>query len=62
MVDYIDRALKIAKEVTKISGPKLVDFNKTIEQSDDFKSQIHNLKEEIENYSKAFPLPGFDMY
>lgn len=62
VVDYIDKALKLAQEITKVSGPKVADFNKTIEESADFKNKIKNLKEEIENYSRTFPLPGFEDY
>lgn len=62
VVDYIDKALKLAQEITKVSGPKVADFNKTIEESADFKAKIKNLKEEIENYSRSFPLPGFETY
>lgn len=62
VVDYIDKSLKIANEITKVSGPKLADFNKIIEESAEFKAKINNLKEEIENYSRSFPLPGFDQY
>lgn len=62
VVDYIDKALKLAQEITKVSGPKVADFNKTIEESTDFKTKIKNLKEEIENYSRTFPLPGFETY
>ncbi|KAJ8730002.1 hypothetical protein PYW07_017040 [Mythimna separata] len=62
VVDYIDKALKLAQEITKVSGPKVADFNKTIEESADFKNKIKNLKEEIENYSRSFPLPGFENY
>ncbi|KAH9636381.1 hypothetical protein HF086_011238 [Spodoptera exigua] len=62
VVDYIDKALKLAQEITKVSGPKVADFNKTIEESPDFKAKIKNLKEEIENYSRSFPLPGFETY
>lgn len=62
VVDYIDKALKLAQEITKVSGPKVADFNKAIEESADFKTKIKNLKEEIENYSKTFPLPGFETY
>ncbi|KAJ8728243.1 hypothetical protein PYW08_016628 [Mythimna loreyi] len=62
VVDYIDKALKLAQDITKVSGPKVADFNKTIEESADFKNKIKNLKEEIENYSRSFPLPGFENY
>ncbi|CAH0579353.1 unnamed protein product [Chrysodeixis includens] len=62
VVDFIDRALKLAQEISKISGPKVADFNKTIEESADFKKKITTLRDEIENYSRAFPLPGFETY
>lgn len=62
VVDYIDKALKIAQEITKVSGPKLADFNKTIEENAEFKANIENLKDQIENYSRSFPLPGFEKY
>lgn len=62
VVDYIDKALKLAQEITKISGPKLADFNKVIEENNDVKSKVQTLKEEIENYSRSFPLPGFETY
>lgn len=62
VVNYIDKALKLAQEVTKISGPKLVDFNKALDENPDFKNKVAKLKGEIESYSKKFPLPGFDTY
>uniref|UniRef100_A0A2A4IVQ6 Serine hydroxymethyltransferase n=1 Tax=Heliothis virescens TaxID=7102 RepID=A0A2A4IVQ6_HELVI len=62
VVDYIDKALKLAQEITKVSGPKVADFNKTIEENAEFKTKINKLKEEIENYSRTFPLPGFENY
>ncbi|XP_063362193.1 serine hydroxymethyltransferase isoform X2 [Cydia amplana] len=62
VVDYIDKALKLGQEVTKISGPKLADFNKVIEENNDVKSKVHKLKEEIENFSRSFPLPGLERY
>lgn len=62
VVYFIDKALKLAQEITKVSGPKVADFNKTIEENADFKNKINNLKEEIENFSKSFPLPGFETY
>ncbi|CAH0750763.1 unnamed protein product [Diatraea saccharalis] len=62
VVDYIHKALNIAKEVVKVSGPKLVDFNKTIEDNTDFKQKINTLRTEIESFSRAFPLPGYAEY
>ncbi|CAK1547292.1 unnamed protein product [Leptosia nina] len=62
VVDFIDKALKLAAEITKISGPKLVDFNKVIEENAEFKEKVHSLRENIEKYSRGFPLPGYDDY
>ncbi|RVE49632.1 hypothetical protein evm_005689 [Chilo suppressalis] len=58
VVDYIDRALNIAKEIVRTSGPKLADFNKAIEETPDYKQKIESLRNQIENFSKTFPLPG----
>uniref|UniRef100_T1GJL3 Serine hydroxymethyltransferase n=1 Tax=Megaselia scalaris TaxID=36166 RepID=T1GJL3_MEGSC len=38
------------------SGPKLVDFKAAVDQNKD----VLTLREQIENYSQNFPLPGFD--
>ncbi|CAH0723301.1 unnamed protein product, partial [Brenthis ino] len=62
VADYIDKALKLGKEVTDLSGPKLVDFNKVIEENTDIKAKVSALKEEIEKYSQTFPLPGYEIY
>lgn len=62
VVDYIDKALKLAKEITAVSGPKLVDFNKVISENVNIQSKINSLKEEIENYSQSFPMPGFEKF
>lgn len=62
MVDYIDKALTLAKEVSDISGPKLVDFKKTIEENESIKSKIEALRNEIQAYSEKFPMPGYPDY
>ncbi|XP_063707173.1 serine hydroxymethyltransferase isoform X2 [Culicoides brevitarsis] len=62
VVDYIDKALKLSKEISAVSGPKLVDFKKACHENETFSAKIKKLKEEIESFSKKFPLPGFDEY
>lgn len=59
VVDYIDKALKIAQDVTKVSGPKLQDFNRVVEEDKQFQTKIAKLKDEIQTFSRSFPLPGF---
>lgn len=62
VVDYIDRAIKLGKEVTAVSGPKLVDFNRIVEENADVKSSIEALRNEIESFSRGFLLPGYETY
>ncbi|XP_013199993.1 serine hydroxymethyltransferase isoform X2 [Amyelois transitella] len=62
VVDYIDKAVKIAQDIIKVSGPKIADFNKTIEGSADFKARINKLHNEVAEFSKSFPLPGLEDY
>lgn len=62
VVDYIDRGLIIAKEVSAVSGPKLVDFKNLLEKDEVFKSKVAALRGEVEQFSQAFPLPGYQDY
>lgn len=62
VVEYIDRAIKIAKEANTISGPKLVDFKKVIVENEDIHNKIQALGNEIAAYSNEFPLPGYPDY
>ncbi|XP_026324926.1 serine hydroxymethyltransferase, cytosolic [Hyposmocoma kahamanoa] len=62
VVNYIDKVVQLAQEISKVSGPKLPDFNKIIEENADFKNKIATLKNEIENYSRKFPIPGLETY
>ncbi|XP_045497773.1 serine hydroxymethyltransferase isoform X1 [Colias croceus] len=62
VVDFIDQALKLGQEITKISGPKIVDFNKVIEENKEINAKVNSLKENIETYIRAFPLPGYENY
>lgn len=56
VVEYIDAALKLAKKISETSGPKLVDFKAAVDQN----KEVLALREQIENYSENFPLPGFE--
>ncbi|XP_050684439.1 serine hydroxymethyltransferase isoform X1 [Leptidea sinapis] len=60
VVDNIDKALKLAQEITKIAGPKLVDFNRVLEENAEVRSKVQNLKEGVEKFSGSFPLPGYE--
>lgn len=61
VVDFIDRGLKLAKEISDKSGPKLVEFKKLVHEGD-FAPKVNALREEVEKFGETFPLPGYDDY
>lgn len=61
VVDLIDEALKLAKEISDKSGPKLVDFKK-IAHDDVFGKKVKALREKIECFGSQFPMPGHECY
>ncbi|KAG5892845.1 hypothetical protein JTB14_022168 [Gonioctena quinquepunctata] len=60
VVNFIDRGLKLAKEISSVSGPKIVDFKKAVHG--DFKSKVAALRDDIEKFSENFPMPGYPEY
>ncbi|KYN33402.1 Serine hydroxymethyltransferase [Trachymyrmex septentrionalis] len=62
VVDFIDRGLKLSKEVTAISGPKLVDFKRVLSTDENIKTKIADLKKEVEIFSMQFSIPGYETY
>ena len=61
VVEYLDRALKIAiqaKDETK--GRLLKDFVITLNQPK-YQEQMNKLKEEVENYAENFFMPGYEL-
>lgn len=58
VVDFIDRGLKLSKEIVAVSGPKLIDV-KVACNSDDFAGKICDLREEVQLFSEQFSLPGY---
>lgn len=57
VVDFIDRGLKLSKEIAAASGTKLVDF-KAACHSEQFKGKIAALRKEVEDFGVKFPIPG----
>jgi len=57
---FIDQAWTLALDIQKISGPKLVDWKKELENNIEMKAKISALKSDIEKYALQFPLPGHD--
>lgn len=61
VVSFIDRGLKLSKEIAAASGTKLVDF-KSACHSDAFSGKVKALRKEVEEYSGQFALPGYGEY
>jgi len=54
IVEFFDRAAKIAKEVQSKVGKQLKDFEPALKTNDEVKA----LKADVEAFSKNFPMPG----
>ncbi|CAL7940803.1 unnamed protein product [Xylocopa violacea] len=62
VVDFIHRGLLLSKEISNISGPKLVDYRRVLSTDDSVKAKVAALKEEVETFSRQFRIPGFKEY
>ncbi|XP_044759761.1 serine hydroxymethyltransferase isoform X2 [Coccinella septempunctata] len=62
VVHFIDRALRLAREISEKSGPKLVDYKNVLHTDAIFKVKLESLKEEVEQFSNQFPMPGYKEY
>ncbi|XP_018323680.1 serine hydroxymethyltransferase, cytosolic isoform X3 [Agrilus planipennis] len=62
VADFIDRGLKLAKEIEKLSGPKITDFKRVLFEDDDIQVKVKALQNEVTQFSSKFPLPGYEEY
>lgn len=62
VVDFIHRGLQLSKEVVKVSGPKLVDFKRVLLEDSAFVQKVNELREEVQAFSRTFPMPGYPDY
>ncbi|XP_011874369.1 PREDICTED: serine hydroxymethyltransferase isoform X2 [Vollenhovia emeryi] len=62
VADFIDKGLKLSKEVSAISGPKLVDFKRVLSTDKTIIAKVAALKKEVETFSRQFSLPGYETY
>ena len=60
VVEFIHSGLKLAIEASKISGPKLVDFKKILEENATIHEKAMQIKAQVENFAMEFPMPGYD--
>ncbi|CAG9767418.1 unnamed protein product [Ceutorhynchus assimilis] len=61
VVDYIDQAIKLGREIGVKSGPKLVDFKKAVHDAE-FKDKVESIRNQVEAFSEKFTMPGFECY
>lgn len=62
VVDFIDRGLKLSKEISIVSGPKLADFKRVLHEDPALNGKVLALKKEVQEYSEKFPMPGYEEY
>ncbi|KAK1136853.1 hypothetical protein K0M31_001388 [Melipona bicolor] len=62
VVDFVHKGLLLCKEVSNISGPKLVDYKRILSTDVNIKAKVTVLREEVETFSRQFPIPGFEEY
>lgn len=62
VVDLIDRTLKLAIEISQKSGPKLVDYKNVLHTDEVFSKKVATLRNEVQEFSNKFPMPGYDEY
>merc|ERR1740121_2577671 len=55
--EFIGAAVDCAVEVQQLSGPKLVDYKRVINESPP--ASLQNLKKEVESFASRFPTIGF---
>ena len=60
VVQLIHQGLQLARDVSAISGPKLVDFKRILVQDDGVKQRLLGIREQVESLALTFPMPGYD--
>lgn len=54
--------LRLAKEITLKSGPKLADFKDVLQTDSSILEKITKIKTKVEDFARKFPIPGFPLY
>ncbi|EFN51000.1 serine hydroxymethyltransferase [Chlorella variabilis] len=58
VAQFVDRAVQIAADLKKSSGPKLKDFREALEKEEPV--ALGALRREVEDFAKQFPTVGFE--
>ena len=60
VAEYLHQGVQLGLEIIKTTGTSLKDFTAALEK-EEFASKIKALREEIEEYSAKFPMPGHEL-
>ncbi|KAK7790681.1 hypothetical protein R5R35_008202 [Gryllus longicercus] len=60
VVEFIDKAVNVAADVKSKSGKKLKDFKEFLNTDSETKVKLTKLKQDVNEFAKKFPMPGFD--
>ncbi|XP_046648046.1 serine hydroxymethyltransferase-like [Daphnia pulicaria] len=60
VVEFINKGLQLALEVSAISGPKLVDFKRVLVEDSNVSTKVVQLRTEVESFALNFPMPGYE--
>ncbi|CAG9802357.1 unnamed protein product [Chironomus riparius] len=61
VVEFIHRGLELSKEIASKSGPKLVDFKAAV-HSEQFAGKVKAIRDDVEEFSMKYPMPGYEDY
>ena len=51
---FIDECTVLARDIQKVSGPKLVDFKKTLNETRELKERLENIKSRVNSFAESF--------
>lgn len=54
VADFIDECTVLARDIQKVSGPKLVDFKKTLNETRELKERLENIKSRVNSFAESF--------
>ena len=60
VAEFVDKAVKIAQDLKKQTGPKLKDFKEALADGKPVPGSLEALRHEVEQFAKKFPTIGFE--
>lgn len=60
VVEFIHEAILLTCDINSSCGSLLKDFKAKVQEDEDTKAKIKALKQRVENFAVAFPMPGYD--